>query len=63
MGIMTRFFLIRHGETEWNAQGRWQGQIDLPLNPRGREQADQIAQSLSATPIDVIYSSDLMRCA
>lgn len=58
---MTRFFLIRHGETEWNTQGRWQGQIDLPLNPRGREQADQIAQSLSATPIHAIYSSDLMR--
>jgi len=58
---MTRFILIRHGETDWNTQGRWQGQIDLPLNSRGREQADQIARSLSNAGISLIYSSDLRR--
>jgi alpha-ribazole phosphatase len=58
---MTKLILIRHGETDWNTQGRWQGQIDLPLNSHGREQANQIAQALSTAGISVIYSSDLSR--
>ena len=58
---MTHFLLIRHGETDWNVEGRWQGQADLPLNQRGRQQAIDIAHTLRCTNIHAIYSSDLQR--
>jgi len=58
---MTKLILIRHGETDWNTEGRWQGQIDLPLNANGLEQAEQIANCLSESKICAIYSSDLNR--
>lgn len=58
----TTLILLRHGETEWNLTGRWQGQdADTQLTPRGREQAQVVARRLSAYPIDAIYSSDLSR--
>lgn len=41
-----RVFFIRHGETDWNAEGRLQGQKDIPINPRGREQAAEVALRL-----------------
>jgi broad specificity phosphatase PhoE len=58
---MTRLILIRHGETDWNVDGRWQGQADVPLNARGQAQARQIAESLRGLKLDAIYSSDLRR--
>jgi broad specificity phosphatase PhoE len=58
---MTRLILIRHGQTEWNAAGRYQGQIDLPLNALGRQQAEQIVQQLDGTQLAAIYASDLAR--
>lgn len=60
---MTTFYLIRHGETEWNRNGRWQGHADVPLTEQGRAQASQLARRLVAegTQIDQIYASDLMR--
>jgi alpha-ribazole phosphatase len=58
---VTRLILIRHGETDWNIEGRWQGQADVPLNERGREQALRIAQALSREKIAAVYSSDLCR--
>ncbi len=54
--------LIRHGETDWNSEGRMQGRIDLPLNPRGIEQAERLAERLAAEErIDFLYTSPLIR--
>lgn len=50
---------MRHGQSEWNAQGRWQGQADPPLTPLGRTQAQQAAERL--TPVDAVVASDLQR--
>lgn len=58
---MTTLILIRHGETEWNIEGRYTGQSDIPLNARGFKQAQSLAQNLRAEPINAIYSSDLLR--
>jgi broad specificity phosphatase PhoE len=55
--------LIRHGETEWNCTGRWQGHLDVPLNAAGREQASRLARRLAEERMqfDALYSSDLKR--
>jgi broad specificity phosphatase PhoE len=53
--------LIRHGETDWNRDGRIQGQSDPPLSERGREQAQALAESLATRPIGELWSSDLRR--
>jgi probable phosphoglycerate mutase len=60
---MTIFYLIRHGETDWNVSGRWQGHADVPLNELGRMQARRLADRLWAdgARLDAIYSSDLKR--
>jgi broad specificity phosphatase PhoE len=57
----TRFVIIRHGESTWNAAGRWQGQGDPPLSERGREQARRLAAELADEGIEVIVASDLAR--
>jgi probable phosphoglycerate mutase len=59
--MTTSLILIRHGETEWNAQGRLQGHEDIPLNPIGRAQADALGVRLAAEPFHALYSSDLVR--
>ncbi|MER3433263.1 MAG: histidine phosphatase family protein [Leptolyngbya sp. ERB_1_1] len=56
-----RLLLVRHGETEWNRQGRFQGQIDVPLNDNGRVQASQAAEFLKSVQIDSAVSSSMMR--
>jgi broad specificity phosphatase PhoE len=56
---MTRVLLVRHGQSEWNAQGRWQGQADPALSELGRTQARHAARSVGA--VDAIISSDLQR--
>lgn len=53
--------LVRHGETDWNAAGRLQGQLQIPLNRRGRAQAEAIATHLQDARIHAVYSSDLLR--
>ena len=60
MGII---YITRHGETEWNAEGRIQGHTDVPLSERGQEQAQMLARRLSSVHIDAAYSSDLSRAA
>ncbi len=57
----TRLFLVRHGETDHNAQGRFQGHTDIPLNNTGREQASLLRDRLSELDFDVVVSSDLSR--
>jgi len=59
--MTTRLILVRHGETDWNLEGRYQGQADLPLNERGREQAKLLAERLRSERIEAIYASDLSR--
>jgi len=58
---VTRLLVIRHGETDWNTKARIQGHIDIPLNDKGRWQAERAAQALADEDIDIIYSSDLLR--
>jgi broad specificity phosphatase PhoE len=59
----TRFIFIRHGESTWNAAGRWQGRGDPPLSQRGREQVGRLAAALAGEGIEVIVASDLARAA
>lgn len=58
---MTRLILIRHGETFWNKDGRFQGQIDTLLSEKGREQAERVTEVLEKVHLDAIYSSPLSR--
>ncbi len=56
-----RLLLVRHGETNWNREGRFQGQIDVPLNANGHQQAQQAAEFLKSEPIDFAVSSPMLR--
>ncbi len=58
---MTRLLLVRHGRSVWNATGRIQGQIDIPLDETGTRQAERLADRLAAESIAAIYSSPLLR--
>ena len=62
--VETNFLFVRHGETDWNRAGRWQGHADVPLNGTGRRQAEAIAARLNRWQVTIttIVSSDLRRC-
>lgn len=58
---MIRIILVRHGETRWNKEGKFQGRMDIELNQIGLKQAEAIADALRDVKIDAIYSSPLKR--
>lgn len=58
---MTELILVRHGETVWNQERRYQGQRDSPLSPLGKEQAEKTGKFLANQEIKAIYCSDLKR--
>ncbi len=58
---MVRLLLVRHGETAWNAELRYQGQLDIPLNEAGVGQAAAVARRLAHVHLDAAYASDLQR--
>jgi broad specificity phosphatase PhoE len=61
--MMARLWLVRHGETDWNVEGRWQGQAAFapPLNAVGRAQTHALAAQLDGQSFEALYSSDLLR--
>ncbi|MDB9510167.1 histidine phosphatase family protein [Kamptonema animale CS-326] len=56
-----RLLLVRHGETDWNKAGKFQGQIDVPLNDNGREQSRRAAEFLKEVKLDFAISSSMLR--
>jgi probable phosphoglycerate mutase len=58
---VTEILLIRHGETDWNAEKRLQGHLDIALNAEGQQQANALGRALVNEPLDAIYASDLQR--
>ena len=56
-----KLLIVRHGVTDWNVDGRFQGQLDVPLNPAGLTQARKLAHRLSDDPIEIIFTSNLAR--
>lgn len=61
MSFTTHVVIIRHGQSQGNAEGRFGGHTDTPLSPRGRRQAKATARALASEKFDAIYSSDLPR--
>ncbi len=61
MNTEQELIMIRHGETEWNKNRRYQGQEDVSLNEKGREQARLAAEALAGEDLDMICASDLSR--
>lgn len=61
MHPMTKIILVRHGETVWNKELRYQGHRDIPLSDNGRQQAQKVRDRLAGERIDAFYASDLSR--
>ena len=58
---MKKFYIFRHGQTDWNAQKRMQGLRDMPLNQKGKDQAYNLIPFLEKEKVNIIYSSPLKR--
>ena len=58
---MGKIYMVRHGETQWNTEGRIQGQTNIPLSEVGKNQARLAADRLATVTFDAVYSSDLDR--
>lgn len=58
---MTRLIVVRHGQTLWNLQRKYQGHSDIALSDTGLKQAEAVAERLAAETIDAVYASDLSR--
>jgi broad specificity phosphatase PhoE len=60
---MTRLWLVRHGQTDWNVQGRWQGQAPdaPPMNAAGVDQVEALSEHLDGVRFTALYCSDLLR--
>lgn len=61
MSDSTKVILIRHGETDWNLSGRWQGHADSPLSQRGVSQAEAVGNRMQHEEVDFFFTSDLGR--
>ncbi len=59
---VTQLICVRHGLTHWNAEGRIQGHLDIPLSPQGEAQAQALAETLQDEELDRVFCSDLQRC-
>jgi alpha-ribazole phosphatase len=58
---LTKVIFIRHGQTEWNVTGRYQGQSDVKLTEEGKKQAEKLADNFPVAKVDAVYASDLCR--
>ncbi len=58
---MTRILLVRHGQSTWNADGRWQGRADPPLSDLGRRQAEVAADTIATAGLTAVWASPLQR--
>ena len=56
-----KLYIIRHGQTDWNVEGKIQGRQDIPLNAAGRSQAEMLAKGMEKRPVTAIYSSPQIR--
>ena len=61
--MATTLVLVRHGETDWNRERRFQGRADQPLNEAGRDQARALAKLLHDEPVSALYTSPLRRAS
>jgi broad specificity phosphatase PhoE len=59
--VTTTIVMVRHGETDWNRENRFQGHADPPLNEHGRAQASELATAFLAEPVEAVYTSPLRR--
>ena len=61
MNNMTTFYIVRHGQTDWNVERKIQGQLDIPLNLAGEQEAKAVAKKFNGIKFDLAFSSDLLR--
>jgi broad specificity phosphatase PhoE len=59
--MIKRIYIFRHGETDWNKEGRFQGHLDVPINETGRAQAIELISRFEGSQLEAILSSDLSR--